>query len=165
MAHDPKVRAEVRARYVQGMPLTSAAEMGEISHSTARNWKRMAKADGDDWDIARAARRMSTSGVEEMTSQVLEEMVVQFLATLEAIKKHETMPPAEKAEILSRLSDAYVKAINSASKGNPRLSKLGVAMEVIRDLSAFIASEFPALHGGFLDALDRFGPELTSKYG
>lgn len=165
MAHDPRVRADVRARYVQGMPLTTAAEMGGISHSTARNWKRTAKAEGDDWDIARSARRVSTSGVEEMTSQVLEEMVVQFLATLEAIKEHETMPPAEKAEILARLSDAYVKAVNSASKGNPKLSKLGIAMEVIRDLSAFIAGEFPALHGGFLDVLDCFGPQLTRKYG
>lgn len=165
MAHDPKVRAEVRARYVQGMPLTTAAAFVRVSHATARNWKRAAKDAGDDWDIARAARRVSSSGIEELTSQVLEEMAAQFLATLEAIKAHKDMPPVQKAEVLAQLSDSYVKTVNAAARGNPKLSKLSVAMEFVKDLSAYIASNFPALHEPFINVLEAWAPELARKYG
>lgn len=55
MAHDPKVRNQLRAKYLQGMPLTTAADVCKVSYQTARNWKRAAKEAGDDWDISRAA--------------------------------------------------------------------------------------------------------------
>lgn len=82
MAHDPKVRNQLRAKYLQGMPLTTAADVCKVSYQTARNWKRAAKEAGDDWDISRAAQRMSRTNIDNMTSQVVEEMSMQFLATL-----------------------------------------------------------------------------------
>ena len=165
MANRQQAKSDVRAKYIQGMPLSSASELSGVAYPTARNWKRKAKTDGDDWDIARAARRMSNTGIEEMTGQILEEMSAQFMATLTALKANPDMPPAQKAEILSRLSDSYVKTINAAGKGNPRLSTLSIAMDILRDLTAFIATNNPAMREPFIEILEAFGPEIAKKYG
>ncbi|WP_211452591.1 DUF1804 family protein [Collimonas antrihumi] len=165
MAIDHKVRAEVRSKYVQGQTLATAAELGGASYQSARNWKRKAKADGDDWDIARAARRMSGGGMEELTGQVLEEMAVQFLATLEDVKVKKDMAPAQKAQILAQLSDSYVKTVNAAARGNPRLSELSIAMDLLRDLSHYIGGKFPQLREPFLEVIEGYGPEIARKYG
>lgn len=165
MAADPKVKTEVRASYVHGMSLPMAASASDVSYQTVRNWKRKDKAAGDDWDKARAARRMSGSGIKDMTDQILEEMAVQFMATLTALKEKKDIDPAQKAEILSRLSDSYVKTMNAAAKGNPSLDKLSVAMELIQHLSEFVALQFPQLRSQIVDVIEAFGPEIVKKYG
>jgi transposase len=165
MAIDQKVKAGVRTKYVQGQPLATAAQLAGASYQTARNWKRNAKEAGDDWDVARAARRMSGGSMEELTGQILEEMSVQFMATLNDIKSKTDIQPAQKAEILARLSDSYVKTINAAARGNPRLSELSIAMDILRDLSTFISSSFPAMRDQFIEVIESFGPEIAKKYG
>jgi transposase len=156
---------KVRAHFVQGMSLPAAAKLCGVSYQTARNWKRKAKEDGDCWDNARAARRMSGSGMKEMTEQILEEMSVQFMSTLNALKNKDDMEPAVKADILARLSDSYIKTMNAASKGNPGLSALSIAMDMLRDLSLYIGTNFPQLREPFIEVIDGFGPELAKKYG
>ena len=72
MAHDHETRRKVRAAFVQGMPLTSAAEINHVRYATARKWKADDAKSGNDWDIARNARRMSSSGVEAFANQVMD---------------------------------------------------------------------------------------------
>jgi hypothetical protein len=164
MAHDRKTRDQVRAKYVQGMPLKTAADLARVAYQTARNWKTAAKRDGDDWDIARAAQRMSRSSVDSMTGQVVEEMTVQFLATLEAVKTDTKLAPAAKADILARLSDAFIKVINGAGRSNPKLGAFSICMELLRDLSQFIQTKHPKAHLMFIDILEAFGQEVAKKY-
>lgn len=165
MASDPKIRQTVRANYVQGMPLTVASESAGVSYQTARNWKRIAKESGDDWDIARQARVISGGGMAEMTGAILEELAVQFAATLTAVKEQLDMPPLQKAEILTKLSDSYVKTISAASRGNPKLSELAIGMDILRDLAAHISDKYPSLKTDFLTVIESFGPEVAKKYG
>lgn len=165
MAAKPEMRAKVRANFVQGMSLPNSADDAGVSYQTARNWKRADKSKGDCWDTARAARRMSGGGMAEMTGQILEEMAVQFMATLTALKEKKDMEPAKTAEILSRLSDSYVKTINAAAKGNPSLSALSIAMDILRELSLYIGTNFPQLRDAFVEIIEGFGPELAKKYG
>ncbi|MCW5300898.1 DUF1804 family protein [Herbaspirillum lusitanum] len=165
MAIDPKIKNEVRAKYVQGQPLATAADLAGASYQTARNWKRIAKQSGDDWDVARAARRLSGGGMEELTGQILEEMSTLFMATLNDIKEKTDIPPGQKAEILARLSDSYVKTINAAARGNPRLSELSIAMDLLRDMSTYVNAHFPKLRDQFLEIVEGFGPEIAKKYG
>lgn len=164
MAHDPRIRGQLRAKYVQGMPLTTAAELVKVSYQTARNWKRAAKEQGDDWDIARAAQRMSRSSVDSMTGQVVEEMTVQFLATLEEVKANKQLQPSVKADILARLSDSFIKVVNAAGRSNPKLASLSICMDLLRDLSQFIQLHFPKEHNVFIDILEVFGQEVARKY-
>lgn len=165
MAVDPKLRQTVRANYIQGMHLTIASEAAGVSYQTARNWKRIAKESGDDWDIARQARVISGGGMAEMTGAILEELAVQFAATLAVVKETIDMPPLQKAEILTKLSDSYVKTISAASRGNPKLSELAIGMDILRDLAAHISDKYPSLKGDFLTVIESFGPEIAKKYG
>lgn len=165
MAHDDAIKSKVRAQYVQGMPLESAAELTGVSYNTCRNWKRKAKESGDDWDVARHAKRLSKGSVAELTGEIMESMVEQFAATMKAMQGTEGMPPMQKAEILLKLSDAYVKTMAAAARGNPKLNSLSVAMDILRELGAFIAEQFPDLRQPFMDVIEAFGPEVVRMYG
>jgi len=165
MAHDQKTRNQVRAKYIQGLPLATAAETCQVAYQTARNWKRAAKENGDDWDHARAARRLSKGSIEELTNQVLEELTTQFMATFEAMKADPTMDAVKKSDILARLSDSYVKTVNAAGRANPALNELSRTMDVLKDLSEFIADRFSKHRAAFLEILEAYGQEVARKHG
>ncbi len=165
MAHDASTRAKVRAKFVQGVPLETAAEACDVPYNTARNWKRAAKDQGDAWDVARRAKELSRGGVAEMTGQIMEDLVEQFAATMQLMRETEGMQPMDKANILLKLSDAYVKTMAAAARGNPKLDRLSVAMDVLRELAEFIADQFPDLRDKFLDVAEAFGPEVVAKFG
>jgi len=165
MAHDLATRQSVRSKYIQGMPLDAAAELSEVAYQTARNWKRKSKLEGDDWDIARRAKRLSTGGVSDLTGQFLEDMAEQFLAVMQGMREATDMKPMQKSEILLKLSDAYIKTMAAAAKGNPKLDRLSVAMDLIQDLTAFVAEHQPAIRTQFLDLIEAFGPEVVRKFG
>lgn len=165
MAHDRELRRKVRAAYVQGMPLTTAAEVHGISYQTARNWKRHDGTAGHDWDIARQARLLSRSGVEEMANLVLEQLAEQFVATLTALKADEKMPADKRASVLVQLMDGYNKAIGAASRAMPAANRLATAMEVIKFLSTYIAEQSPDLRERFLTVIEGAGDALVAEFG
>lgn len=165
MAYDRSTRNKVRAKYVQGMPLASAAEVCKVPYNTARNWKRQDGDDGNDWDILRNARRMTKSGVEEMANEVLGELAEQFLATLDAVKKDAKMAADKRADILVRLMDGYSKAIGAAGRAMPNANRLAVAMDVLKFLSTFIASRFPKHRTLFLEIFEAAGDDLAREFG
>lgn len=165
MAYDKSTRNKVRVKYVQGMPLATAAEACRVPYNTARNWKRADAEAGNDWDIARNARRMTKSGVEEMANEVLGELAEQFLATLNAVKADPKMPADKRADILVRLMDGYNKAISAASRAMPNANRLAAAMDVLKFLNAFIAEHFPKLRGQFLEVTEAAGDAFVREFG
>ncbi|PZR54611.1 MAG: DNA-binding protein, partial [Stutzerimonas stutzeri] len=50
-------------------------------------------------------------------------------------------------------------------RGNPKLDRLAVAMDVLRELAAFIAEKHPKMRAQFLDAAEAFGPVLAARFG
>ncbi|MFT4191648.1 MAG: DUF1804 family protein [Comamonas sp.] len=165
MAYDKSTRNKVRAKYVQGLPLATAAEACKVPYNTARNWKRQDAEAGHDWDIARNARRMTKSGVEEMANEVLGELAEQFLATLKAVKEDQKMKAGDKADILVRLMDGYNKAISAASRAMPNANRLAVAMDVMKFLNAYIAEHFPKLRMPFLEVTEASGEAFVREFG
>lgn len=165
MAYDTNTRNKVRAKYVQGLPLTSAADAIGVPYNTVRNWKREAAAGGDDWDIARSARRMTKSGVEEMANQVLGELAEQFVATLNAIKADKEMKAEVRARIMVQLMDGYNKAIAAATRAMPNANRLAVAMDVIKHLTDLFTQRFPKLREPFVHAVEQLGDDLVREFG
>lgn len=160
MAYPQATKDEVRDLYVNhNKPLTQAASEAGVPYSTARAWK------DNSWDTARAARRISAGGVQELTNQVIEDFVVLFKSTIDELNKCKKSEPLKKAEALSRLSDAYMKTINAAGKSNPKLNKLAVAMEVIQHFGNFIKDHAPEAAPYFIDVLEPFSQELVKAYG
>lgn len=165
MAHDKTTRGKVRSKYLQGMPLATAAEVCKVSYNTARNWKREGAASGDDWDLVKNARRMSKGGMEEMANEVLGGLAEQFLATIEAIKADPKMDAAKRADILVKLMDGFNKAIGAASRAMPNANRLAVAMDVLKFLTVFIGKNAPKLQKQFLELAEAAGPEFVAEFG
>lgn len=165
MAYSDNTRQAVRADFIRGLTLKGAAEKHTVPYETARGWKRQAKLEGDDWDIARAASRISAGGIKTLTAEIIEDFVHLFQATIAEIKAAESMAPMKKAEAISRLSDAYQKTVKAAGASNPELSRLAIAMDVLQRQAEFVRRRFPELQGDFLEMLEPFGKELSRVYG
>lgn len=165
MAYDNATKAKVRASFIKGMALDAAATTVGVPYNTARNWKRKAADEGDDWEVARRANQLSSGTVGDVMQQVMDSLAQQFAATLTALEEQPNMVPMDKANILLKLSDAFVKTMAAAARGNPKLDRLAVAMEVVQLLAAFIAEEFPDLRKRFIDVAQAFGPEIVRHFG
>lgn len=165
MAYDTATRNKVRAKYVQGMALTAAAEAVGVPYNTVRNWKRQDGENGDDWDIARNARRMTKSGVEEMANQVLSELADQFVATLKALKEDKQLKAEARARIMVQLMDGYNKAVGASARAMPNANRLAVVMDAIKFLTDTFASRFPKLRPQFVSAVEQIGDDLVREFG
>lgn len=165
MAHDAKKRAELRRRYVvDRQPLNAAALLSKISYATARDWKAKAAQRGDCWDRARQAEEIGDGGVKALTRLVLEEFIPLFKSTIIAIRRDD-FDAIEKAEAISRLSDAYSKTVKASGAVDPAIAKLGWAMEVVRLLADFTAQRFPQHQTALLEVLEPFGETIAAEYG
>lgn len=165
MAHDRTKRTKVRTSYVQGLPLTTAAEVNHVPYNTARAWKRADEAIGHDWDLLRNARRLSKSGAEEMANEVLGELAEQFLVTIRALKADAKLGPEARARIMVQLMDGYNKAISASTRAMPNANRLAVAMDVTRFLTQVLGERFPKLRAGFVDAVEQLGDDLVREFG
>lgn len=165
MAHDAKKRTELRRRYVTDrQPLNAAAVLTKVSYATARDWKRQASGRGDCWDRARQAEDVGQGGVKALTRMVLEEFIPLFKSTIEAIRNGD-FDAIEKAEAISRLSDAYSKTVKASGAVDPSIAKLGWAIDVIKMLAEFTAERFSQHQSALLEVLEPFGETLAAEYG
>jgi transposase len=166
MAYSEETRRALRSAYVyKALSLEAAAEQLGIGFGTASRWRRDSKEAGDDWDQARTASMMAGQGAEAVSQLVLQEFMKLFQSTIEELKADVQGKPMAKAEALSRLSDAYNKAMSAAAKSNPKLNKLSVAMEVLHLLANFIRDDYPDLVVPFLSMLEPFGEKISEVFG
>lgn len=165
MAYSEETRRALRSAYVfKALSLEAAAQQAGIGFGTASRWRRDAKEAGDDWDRARTASMMAGQGHEAVSQLVLQEFMTLFQTTIEQLKTDVKGTPIAKAEALSRLSDAYNKAMSAAAKSNPKLNKLAVAMEVLQLLAEFISEDYPSLTEPFLRMLEPFGEKISETF-
>jgi hypothetical protein len=161
VAYPEEKKLAVRRSYVyQRLSLQHAADVNEVNYQTARAWKRKAADDGDDWDTARTASRMAGGGVGDMTAEVLEDFALLFQSTITELKEGD-FNALQKAEVISRLSDAYTKTMKAAGGSNPKIAKLSVAMEVLDELAKFIRKNSPQDLERFASILDPFGQHIS----
>jgi len=161
VAHSEETKLSVRRSYVYDKKsLQHAAQLHNVNYQTARSWKKKSETDGDDWDKARAASRMAGGGVGEMTAEVLEDFARLFQTTITELKDG-NFTAIQKAEVLSRLSDAYTKTMKAAGNSNPRIARLSVAMEVLEELAKYIRTHSPHDLERFVLILEPFGQHIS----
>lgn len=161
MAHPEEKRLAVRRSFIYDRKsLKHAADANSVSYQTARSWKRQAKQQGDDWDKSRAASRMAGGGLGDMSAEVLEDFALLFQSTIIELKNGD-FTAIQKAEVISRLSDAYTKTMKAAGGSNPKIAKLSVAMEVLEELSKFIRKNTPDDLERFVSILEPFGQHIS----
>lgn len=161
MAKGADVRAKLRKHYIfDRLSMEQAAKLVDVSYTTAKRWKDKALAEGDDWDRLRSASSLSGGDVEQLSQQILTEMLVQFNATLDLIKADEEMPAVTRVELLSSLMDNIHKSMSAMKKFLPEANSLSIGMAVIRGLAEFVQEKFPQ-HGSVLvEILEPFGEVL-----
>ena len=165
MAHSTETIQSARKLYVyERLPLSGIGDRLKISEATIRTWKRKAAKRGDDWDKARAAARMASGGLGDLTPQVLEQFALLFNSTINDLQQSNA-DPIERAEAISRLSDAYAKTVKAAGASDAKFSKLAVALEVLQLLGQHIQAHHPEAAPTFLELIEPFGQHLTEHYG
>lgn len=170
MAYPKEMRDRVRRAYVfDGLSLDLAAIKCGVACPTAQRWKAVAKQQGDDWDKVRAAHTLAGGGLDELGRGMITSLLVQFQTTMDELQltdgSKEELAPAERVKLLVSLTDALNKTVASSKRLLPETSQLATALEVIQQLSRFIAERFPQHLQAFADVLEPFGAELEAKYG
>lgn len=161
MAHPHTARIAVRDAYIAGATLAMAADRARVPEATARAWKKAAVG-ADDWDRLRAARTLATGTQGEMVQQILGD----FLSLHhEAIQNIRSKPAEEQVQMIASLTDSLSKTMSALSKAAPELSKLGVAMDVLRSLGEFIRTHHPSQAVTFMEVLEPFSDQLARDYG
>ncbi len=166
MAHSAETQARLRQLYVyERQNLKQACGALGIAYDTGRRWKRQAREHGDCWDRARTAARLSGGGLGALTEAVIEDFVLLFQSTITALKTSENGNPIQRAEALSRLSDAYAKTMKAAGATNPELAKLSIALDTIKMLGDFTRDHYPQHAQALLEILEPFGAHVSQHYG
>ncbi|MBF0192278.1 MAG: DUF1804 family protein [Magnetococcales bacterium] len=163
MAHSPATRIAVRDAYASGSPLALAAGRAGVSEATARGWKQRVADTPEDWDKLRAARTLATGG-----HGVVQQILGDFLELHgEAIRevKGATLAADERVALLASLTDSLSKTMSALGKAAPRLSELGIALEVLTSLADFARNHHPKAAQPILEILEPFGAELVKRYG
>lgn len=164
MAHSQDTRDKVRQLFIEGMPLNGAAVTCGVSYDTARAWKTLAKNKGDDWDTARAAYKISDSGIDELNQQLVEEFARQVITTTRELEAA-TIPAAQKAQMLAQLADAYAKFSKAFARINPQFSGLSVALDTLKTLAEHLRANDPAALKALQPHFEVVGGILGKRYG
>lgn len=165
MAHPPETRAKLRSLVVhQGLGLEQAAQRLGLSPRTAARWRQEAEASGDDWAKARAAHHLAGEGAEAVSRAVLEDFLTLFQSVMSEVRDGQ-LKPLEKAEAISRLSDAYTKTTKAIQRSAPELHRLAIASEVLQLLARYVREHAPRHAPALLEVLEPFGEELVKVYG
>lgn len=165
MAYSKETRGKARSLYVHSRySIPTIAVTLDVASATISRWKSDAKGRGDDWDIARSAALMQGEGFDKLVTAAVEGFTVMFQATMEQIQQAEDMQPAQKAQMMASLADAFNKMINAAGRASPSLSKLAVATDVISKMAEFVRSDFRQHSDAFEEILEPFALVMAKEY-
>lgn len=166
MAKNTDTQRTARSEYVfKRQPMTMVALKVGVSVATVRRWKKAAKSQGDDWDMARSANMLAGEGLDAVMTAMVEEFVVMAQNLIEEIKSVEDQPLDKRVSQITSLADAMTKMTASASRIAPKLSELAVAQDVARRLSDFIRENYPQHAEAFLEVLEPFSIHIAEVYG
>lgn len=164
MAHSQETRDRVRRLYIEGLPLSGAAVTAGVSYDSAREWAAKAKELGDDWDVARAAYRVSDQGIDDLNKQLVEDFARQVIVTTRELETAQGIKASEKAQLLAQLADAYSKFSKSFSRLNPQYSGLSVALDTLKTIAEFLKANDPDTLRALQPHIDAIGGILGKRY-
>jgi hypothetical protein len=161
MAKPAEVRVKLRKHYVfDRLSLEQSAKLADVAYTTAKRWKDKAADEGDDWDKLKSASALAGGDVEQLSRQILVEMLVQFNSVLELIKADDGMAAVKRVDLLSSLMDNIHKSMAAMRRFLPETNAVAVGMHVMRGLAAFVQQRFPEHGAAFIEILEPFGDEL-----
>jgi hypothetical protein len=171
MAYATEKRTQLRGLYgYQRLPMDIACAQTGVPNSTARNWKRSAKSNGDDWDRARAAVSLGDETFKQLSQRILEDYLLQHQAVMDQLRQHPAtgdseMSPMQRAQMLAMLSDSFNKTMGSFKRLTPEINRHAIALDALQRLSTFAQARYPQHLEALIEMLEPFGEELAKAYG
>ncbi len=166
MAHPHERRKQLRGMYVyKRLPMEAACNSLKLAKSTGVRWKAEARAEGDDWDTARAAVAMGDESFSQLSRELLDDYLVQHQAMMEALRKDKNLSAAQRASILASASDSFNKTMASFKKLAPEINRHAIALDTLQRLASFAQQRYPKHVGALLEMLEPFGGELAKAFG
>lgn len=163
MAHPKETQLALRAAFLGGSPLDLAAVQVGIGTATARRWKADALASGDDWDkFQKASLIVAGGGFDQAMGRVAASVILRAEAIMERLEEP-GIDPIDAAKAIASLADSLGKAKAAMRALMPETDKLGVAMDVIRRLDAFVRENHPQHASFFAEILPAFGQGLARE--
>ncbi len=162
MAHPKETQLALRAAFLSGSPLELAAVQCGIGSATARRWKADALAQGDDWDkFQKASMIVAGGGFDAAMGRVAAAVILRAEAIMEQLGADDEVDAVSAAKAIASLADSLGKAKAAMRSLMPETDRLGVAMEIIKRLDAYIRENNPQLAGPFSELLPAFGQSLS----
>jgi hypothetical protein len=159
---DAKKKACRRAYVVDNKQISLIADEYDVPERTLWNWKKVALAQGDDWDKERAIHAMGGGGEEQLVNTLVP-MLMRFIKSImDKIEADKDMPPLQAAELLAKLTDALTKTTAALRRLNPGMDKLAMGVEFVNLLTKFVASRYPQHADAMQEILEPFGKELLA---
>lgn len=166
MAHPKEKRAQLRGLYVfKRLPMEAACNALKLAKSTGIRWKAEARAEGDDWDSARAAHSLGDENFNQLAKQLLEDYLVQHKASMDLLREDKDMKAMDRANLLASLADSFNKTMASFKRLAPELNKHAIALDTLQRLAGFAQQRYPSTVPALLELLEPFGEELAKAYG
>lgn len=165
MAHTSEKQFAVRSAYInEQLDLKSAASLCGVSYGTARNWKKKAQEQNDNWDTARNSLLLAQGGKKELINQVLERFYIQSERIFKTLEEQEEIEPMKMIDLMTKWSDSVSKISKTLGTSND-FNKIGFALELLQLLASFIRGNYPQHANAFLEILEPFGQEVSKTYG
>ncbi|MBF0444829.1 MAG: DUF1804 family protein [Magnetococcales bacterium] len=167
MAHSLDQKDRVRNDFVFARrSLKDAAKRGGVPLSTARNWKRSARNNGDDWEAARKNAALAGLPHDLLIEKLVSDYIPFHTQVLEALKVNEKdLSPEKQAAALASLASTFDKMMGAASKGSPKLSELAVATTTLQRFGDFLLQKDVEAASIFVKYITEFGQELEVSHG
>jgi hypothetical protein len=167
---DKEIKRKARALFVfERKTLAMIAEELGRSSQTISRWKSKALADGDDWSRSRQAHLIAGEGLDVVVMHTAENFVMlgskitEILSTFDEDAK-DPVEIQKRVTMMASLADSMNKMTSAAGKLAPKISKLGVAQDVIEYLIEFVQERHPDHAEAILEVLEPFGKEIAEAY-
>jgi hypothetical protein len=100
-----------------------------------------------------------------IAQMVLADFLTLHQATMDQLRDERDVPALDKAEAISRLSDAFHKTMAAVAKAAPELGRYAVATELLQLLAVFVRDRFPQHGAAMAEVLEPFAGFVAEKYG
>lgn len=161
MTHSKDTRNSLKRLYVEGRSLKSAAQQCEVSYATAQAWKRNAKAQHDDWDVARASYRVSAGGLDAVNMMIIDDFTRLYQSTVATVGN---LSDVERVKAVAMLADAYTKFVGATAKAQPKFAKIGIALDTLKMVLEATREHKPHLFEEVIELLDGISQAVQDKY-
>ena len=154
-----KKREIARALYITGKDEEAISEILAVSKRTVQNYKSKDTTDGNNWDLLRAEKHISSDTPRR--EHLYSDFVGYMHDTLKEVRDDEKISAGDKADKIVKLSDAFSKMKSIVRHEDPAAYKHGIIKHVVQVIGEGIkARGDKAMLERFIEVVEEAGERI-----